>query len=383
MDKTNSEWQPIRLPNQNIDKKIKELRKIHPEIAVLDRFEDQLEEVFLLRHPQCRFNKDYKDDLKDFIHNYYGGNPKDKAGNWFYYPWLNTIMHILPEEEYYEMRTGRNRNLITTEEQKRYYKASIGILGLSVGSHAALTITMTGGPKNLRLADPDTISGSNLNRIRTGAQNIGISKAILVARQAYEINPYSEIRIYQEGINQENISEFLDGIDLLVEGMDNPYFKIKVRESAKAKHIPVIMATDNGDNIFVDIERFDVKPDLPILNGLVGDITAEQFKNLDLKELPKIAAKIAGAKTATSRMQKSVLEVGKTLYSWPQLGTAANLCGTAAAYLARKIILKTDNIRSGRYEINLESIFESDYFDPKQIAIREKETKEFLDKIGL
>ena len=90
-------------------------------------------------------------------------------------------------------------------------------------------------------------------------------------------------------------------------------------------------------------------------------MTAEQFRHLPPKDLPRVAAKIAGADLAVPRMLASVVEVGRSLYSWPQLGTAANLCGTVVSYLARRIIVKASNIRSGRYQVNLDATFESDY----------------------
>lgn len=374
---------PIRLLAPNAKEKLKRLKSKHPELAVLDEYHSQLEEIFLLRHPKYRFSKDYAKEFLDFTDAHYSDKPKTDAGNWFYFPWLNAAIHVLPEDMHLEMRTGRNKNLINKKEQNTYYRATVGILGMSVGSHAALTMAMTGGPKNMHLADPDVISGSNLNRIRIGVQQIGTNKTFLVARQIYEINPYANIKTYPEGLNEQNMEDFFKGIELLVEGMDNPYLKIKAREVARSKNVPVIMATDNGDNIFVDIERFDIQPDLPILNGLAGKITAEEFKRLDPKELPKTAAKIAGAHMATTRMQQSVLEVGQTLYSWPQLGTAANLCGSALAYLARRIILKATNILSGRYEVSLDALFEADYHKPAQQILREKETKIFLEKLGI
>lgn len=360
-----------------------DIKKEYPTALIVDHYNSQLEELFLLRNPKYKFEPNYKDDLDIFIKEYYKDNDSFVCGKWFFYPWLNSVIHVLSEDLFFEMKTGRNRNLITKEEQEKYYNSTVGVLGLSVGSHIALTVAMTGGVKRFKIADPDTISGSNLNRIRTGVQEIGLKKTASIARKIFEINPYSKIDIFDEGIDDKNMDDFFDGLDLLVEEMDNPYFKIKVRYYAKDKGVPVVMGTDNGDNIFVDIERYDKDKNLMILNGLVGDISLEQLKNFESKDLPKIAAKIAGADLATTRMQNSVLEVGKTLYSWPQLGTAANLCGSAVAYLVRKIILKDKNIKSGRYEVNLDGIFQSDYHSKNQKEYRKNNTKDFFKKMGI
>jgi len=290
------------------------------------------------------------------------------------------------EIEYLELRTRRNRNLITKEEQDIYYNAKIGIFGMSVGSHAAIVIAMTGGGKYMRLADPDMLEGSNLNRIRTGFQNIGFPKVEIVTRQIYEINPYADIDTHPEGVTDDNIEKIMSGppkLDLLVEEMDNPYFKFKAREYCKRYRIPLISAADNGDGAIAHIERYDTDKNQKYFNGIMGDLTAENVKHLDRKRLISVIAKTVGAERSVPRMQKSVLEVGKTLESWPQLGTAANLCGTVLAYLARRIILKSKNIRSGIYDISMDAIFESDYNTKKELERRKRNTAKFLKRLGI
>lgn len=361
-----------------LSKELENYKKTHPEIQVIDRYEELLEEIFLLRNPKYRFDKNFADPLASFIKSF--GDLKNH-GSWFYFPWINSLIHFLPEDMHFEMRTGRNKNLITKEEQEKYYNSKIGILGMSVGSHVAMTITMTGGAKNIKIADLDILSGSNLNRIRTGYHNIGVPKVSIVARDIYLVNPYANIKTYGEGLTPVNMEDFLTGggnLDCLVEEMDNPFLKLKIREFTKKFKIPVIMAADNGDGIIADVERYDTDKNLKILNGVIGSMKAEDFLGAKPEQIPGMIAKIAGANIAAVRMLHSVVEVGKTLYSWPQLGTAANLCGSTLAYLARKIILKEKNIKSGRYEVNLNSIFESDYFSAKQKSYRKKEISKFL-----
>jgi len=375
--------QPVLLGKKgDLKKQLAVLKTQNPGLLVKDEYESQLEELFLLRNPRFRFIKEYKNDFRGFVSRHKkNGVDLSECGKWFFFPWLRTVVHILDEQEFFEMRTGRNMNLITGEEQKKFYNATVAIAGLSVGSHAAATLVMNGGPRAIKIADFDTLSGSNLNRVRTGVQNIGEKKAILVARQLYELNPYSKLEVNDDGLNENNIEQFLRGADLLIEEMDNPFYKFRIRELAKIKRIPVIMATDNGDNIFVDIERYDIQKNLAIFNGQVKNIASKDLKKIDPRNLPAIAARIAGAEIATTRMQKSVLEVGKTLYSWPQLGTAANLCGTVLAYLTRNIVNGYDNFKSGRYEINLEAILDADY--AKNKPQRARETKKFLKIIGI
>jgi molybdopterin/thiamine biosynthesis adenylyltransferase len=350
-------WRPVRVDPSQIDA----LAASHPELATVDTYKQNLEDLFLLRNPKYRFDKNYASDFEAFYHDLSGGKSEPEMGTWFYFPWINTLVHYLEDGLHQELRTGRNKNLINQKEQNSYYRATVAILGMSVGSHVAATIAMNGGAKHLRLADPDFISGDNLNRIRTGYPNVGVKKAVVVSRQIFEMNPYADIRIYTEGITEANANEILEGATIIVEEMDNPFFKIKTREIARVKGIPVVMGTDNGDGVIVDIERFDLDRARPILHGKIGSMTSADFKNIAPRDLPKIAAKIAGAEIAVPRMLESVAEVGKSLYSWPQLGTAANMCGTVMAYLTRRIVCRDRSIRSGRYRVDLDSIFEAGY----------------------
>ncbi|MBI2100910.1 MAG: ThiF family adenylyltransferase [Candidatus Vogelbacteria bacterium] len=324
-----------------------------PGLQVIDQTRANLEELFLLRHPQYRFDKNYQEPLFDFLKTY----DQPDFGSWFYFPWLDSLTRYLPESLHLELRTGRNKNLITAVEQHRFYYSTVAILGLSVGSHAAAVIAMTGGARHLKLADPDNLSGDNLNRIRTSFQNVGIKKTLVAARQIFEINPYSEIELYLEGINDRNADQILDGNDVIIEETDDPYWKLRTRELARERRLPVLMGTDNGDGAIVDIERYDLNQETLILNGLIGDLTAASLKNMPPEDLPKIAAKIAGANLVVPRMLASVAAVGKTLYSWPQLGTAANMCGSLIATLSRRIIIGDKNIQSGRYTVNPDKIY--------------------------
>lgn len=355
-------WQPQRIASgPGADRVLAEFRHTHPACDVVDQYTKNLEELFLLRHPQYRFNKDYRDALEEFRAAHDGMEGSDAQGAWFYFPWLRTLVHYLSDAEHFELRTGRNRNLINAEEQERYAGATVAIAGMSVGSHIAIVLAMTGGPRHMKLADPDVLSGDNLNRIRIGFSTVGINKSIAVARHLYEIDPYATIELYPDGVTEENAAQFLSGAALVVEEMDDPYWKFRLRELARAERIPVVMGTDNGDGVIVDIERFDREPRRAFFHGLAGDLSAGALKDMKPGELPRVAAQIAGANLAPARMLESVAEVGRTLYSWPQLGTAANLCGSAVAYCARRIILGADNLRSGRYQVNLDGIFESDY----------------------
>jgi len=346
---------------------------------IIDTYRQQLEELFLIRNPFYKFNKNsqkYQKEFKVFISEHSEGKKLENCGRWIYFPWSRILVHCLQEELYLELRTSRNRNLITGEEQKKFYEANIAIAGLSVGSNAAITIALMGGGKKMKLADPDILMPSNLNRMRFDLTNIGMNKAELVAQYIYQVNPYAELCIYSGGLNKKSIPEFLKDVDILIEEIDDIETKIELRKEARKRKIPVIMATDNADNVFVDIERFDLNPRQPVLYGKLEGLNIKEVKKSP-KKLFEAMSKIIDMDLVPSRMTESVLEVGRKLYSWPQLATAASLSGAVIAYIVRKIILE-ERIRDGRIEINLDATFSYPEDYKKELKKRKELNKKFF-----
>src|SRR4051812_5861263 len=117
---------------------------------IVDGYSEQLKELFLIRNPRFRFVPQYQEELDAFVAEQAGGKSLDECGNWFYFPWSKTLIHYLPESDYLELRTARNRNLITNEEQDKFYNQTVAFAGLSVGSHGALTTAIMGGAKKIK-----------------------------------------------------------------------------------------------------------------------------------------------------------------------------------------------------------------------------------------
>jgi len=169
---------------------IADVKKEYSIYRILDTYREQLEDVFLIRNPKYKYNKNYKEDLEKFIKEHSNGLSLERCGKWVYFPWSRDLVHYLDDEIHQEVRTARNKNFVLSDEQKKFYNFSVGVAGLSVGSHGAITIALMGGAKKIKLADPDAISPSNLNRLRFDFTSIGENKAELIAQYIYQLNPY-------------------------------------------------------------------------------------------------------------------------------------------------------------------------------------------------
>lgn len=327
--------------------------KDNDEIAfVFDEIERQIDELIRCRYPMGTNDKDSEVLRKQILNN----TEISEYGVWVYYPWRKTLVHILDEEEFIEVRTNRNQLKITKEEHQNLSKKKIGVIGLSVGQSIALTVAMERVCGEIRLADFDTLDLSNMNRLRTGVFNIAVPKVVIAAREIAEIDPYINIEIYSEGIHESNINDFLTGnggIDVLVEVCDNFDVKIKSRLEARKNRIPVVM--DTNDKGMLDIERFDLEPNRPLFHGLAEGITLENLHSLSREDKMGYLMKIVNASNLSQRMKMSLPEINKSLTSWPQLASEVFLGGAITTTVCREILLG-HNVNSGRHYMDIEGV---------------------------
>jgi molybdopterin/thiamine biosynthesis adenylyltransferase len=344
-----------RLSDSSSKLSLSTLLSKNPHISVSDEIDGQVMELVKSRYPAgLEMN-----ELKSKVKAKFGTNGTDEYGVWVFYPWLNKLVHILDEKEFIELRTNRNLNKITVEERDLLSTKVIGIIGLSVGQSIALTLTMERGCGELRLADFDQLELSNYNRIRTPLYNIGQYKAIATAREISEIDPFIKVKVYLEGVTKENMYDFMLGgskLDLLVDECDGLDMKIQAREFAREHRIPVIM--DTSDRGMVDVERFDLTPNRPILHGKVEGLDSEKLVDLTNEEKIPIVLQILDFDKLSDRAKSSLAEVKKTISTWPQLATSVILGGAVGADVSRRILLNqfTD---SGRYYVDIDNIIKN------------------------
>jgi len=95
----------------------------------------------------------------------------------------------------------------------------------------------------------------------------------------------------------------------------------------------------------------------------------------------KLIVQRIGVETVTNRVRESMPEIGKTLVSWPQLGGAAILNGSAVAYCVRKI-LNDQPIENNRALISLDEKLVPNYNSPEEIQKRAESTEKFKKIFG-
>ena len=282
---------------------------------------------------------------------------------WVYYPWRSALVHVRGPDTFHRIRLDRNRNHITEAEQRTLQSLKIGIVGLSVGHAIAHLLAMEGLVGTLRLADHDTLDLTNLNRVPATLLDLGTNKAVVCARRVLEIDPYLKVEVFDDGIHKDNLDAFLEGLDVVVEECDALDWKIRVREEARARGICTLMAT--SDRGLLDVERFDREPRRPLLHGLVGALCSEQLGGLSTEQKVPHALAILGGEDISSRLAASLIEVGQSLETWPQLGSEVVLGATQVAHAVRRFGLG-QHLPSGRQRLDLDRSL------PAEVSIRSR-----------
>lgn len=323
-------------------------------VRVVETYQAQLDGLLRAQNPRRRWTARELAEARD---RHLEGRSLEVAGVWVYYPWRRALVHLLDEPEFVELRTSRNRHKITREEQRFLSQRRVGVVGLSVGAHVATVLALERGCGELRLADFDVLELSNLNRLHEGVMSLGVKKTVLAARRIAELDPFLNVTCFHEGLSLENLDEFFRSggdLDLLVDECDDFAMKLACRERARQLEIPVVM--EANDRATLDIERFDREPDRPILHGLLAGLDTKNVHRLSTNEekVPYLLPMV-GEATMSDKLRASLLEVGESIETWPQLASDVALGAGLVANVARRIALEQLK-DSGRYFVDLEEL---------------------------
>lgn len=331
-------YKPIMVKKSEMD----QLLKDKPYLIFVDAFSRQLKELFFIDNTKY-IGEDKEETYKTDDFKRYAESKKEQYQH-FYYPWNGHIVKCINGDDYFRLKTNRNQDLITAEEQVKLYNYRIAVFGMSVGSNIAFTLTQAGISQRIIVADFDELDTTNLNRILAGVHQIGVNKTIVAARRIYEDNPYADVKIMPTGVSEERLEDLLKNkeIDCIVEEIDDVNMKIKTRILAMQYRVPVVMITDNGDGVVLHIERYDLGYDK--IFHQKPDYWHEKLKGKDTFTKMEagqiiIGDIVGGPEKVDPKMMASVKRVlNKELVSWSQLGSAALLGGVVTTVAIKKIV---------------------------------------------
>lgn len=268
---------------------------------------------------------------------------------------------ILTSQDFYMLLTSnRNRNLISDKEQKKLEQSTVGFFGLSVGSHAAITWILESRAKAIKIIDPDVVGATNLNRLRLPWSSIGTMKTDVTEQIIKDIHPFCSVYAYSSVSDDmyNTVFESSPVICAVVDEIDDIKGKILLRQFAKKCKIPLLSATDVGDNVLLDIERYDVDTDVQPFLGRVKNINAIHPEELNLIERVSLILQIVGLEHSSLAMLESLQAIGKSIETWPQLAATSTIAGGVVTTALKKILLG-EHVVSGRYVISMDTLLSS------------------------
>ncbi len=152
---------------------------------------------------------------------------------------------MINQETFYEEAFDRNIGILTKEQQEAIRTTKVAIAGLGgVGGIHAYALARSGFTQ-FHIADFDTFSVANFNR-QAGATvaTLDTKKTESIKNLILSINPFATVTLFEEGITEQTIDAFLDGVTIAIDGID--FFCIEPRRllfrKAKEKGIFALTA---------------------------------------------------------------------------------------------------------------------------------------------
>ena len=125
--------------------------------------------------------------------------------------------------------------------QKRLKNAKVLVIGAGGLGSPALLYLAAAGVGTLGIAEFDTVDESNLQRqVIHGVSDIDKPKGQSAKESVAEINPYVNVVLHTERLDNDNVFEVFKGYDLIVDGTDNFATRYMVNDAAYFLGIPYV-----------------------------------------------------------------------------------------------------------------------------------------------
>ena len=181
----------------------------------------------------------------------------------------------------------RTSLLIGEEGVERLRNSSVLLVGCGAVGGYALEGLVRAGVGKIRVVDHDVFSESNMNRqILATTNTVGVPKVEAACERAKSINPEIQIEPLDILVNQETVSEILDGdFDILVDAIDTLGNKIALLSAAS--DIGIVTFSSMGAALHIDTQSVKIAP---LMKTNTCPLAASLRKALRDKDTSKITA---------------------------------------------------------------------------------------------
>jgi len=179
----------------------------------------------------------------------------------------------------------RNFGFWNEAEQEALMNASVAIGGVGGdGFQLGLKLARK-GVRSFDIADPEAFEPENSNRVPGATTStVGRNKAEVFMEQVHDINPDADVRIYEDGVTEDNIEDFLGRATLLFDETELTYLHIGtgLAREARRRNIPNAMVMNIG--FAAQVTSFDPQSKYTFekMMGVPKDMPLDEVKDLKL-----------------------------------------------------------------------------------------------------
>ncbi|MBC7730858.1 MAG: ThiF family adenylyltransferase [Bacteriovorax sp.] len=248
----------------------------------------------------------------------------------------------------YDEAFARNLGWVTEAEQQRLKKSRVCIAGLGgVGGVHLLTLARL-GVGAFSVADFDTFALANFNRqVGATVTTLGRPKSEVMVAMALDINPDLDIRVFSNGLNEENLDAFLADGDVYLDGLD--FFALDIRRHVfalcHANGIPAVTVAPLGLGA-------------ALLNFVPGGMSFEAYFRLEGHTADEQALRfLVGLSPAMLQMSYLVdpSRVDLAKRRGPSTNVATQLCSGIAAAQVLKLILQRGTVLAAPHGLHFDA----------------------------
>ncbi|MZI96108.1 ThiF family adenylyltransferase [Vibrio sp. CAIM 722] len=242
----------------------------------------------------------------------------------------------MDSQEYYKLAVTRNIGLVTEEEQTRLKHSRVAVAGCGGLGGRELIDLVRMGIGRFNLADFDEFSIKNVNRqIGATSSTADRPKVEVMTEMAKDIHPSVDIKMFPNGIQEDNVVDFVSNADVIVDAID--FFSMPARrllhKTARKCGKPVVFAAPLG---------FSGTMSVFVPNGLSFDEYFDINDDMDLFE-QLIAFTVGVAPWGTHWKYMDTSKVDSSDHSGPSLACACNI---ATGLLTSEVLIILLNKRA-------------------------------------
>jgi len=203
--------------------------------------------------------------------------------------------------------------------QKKLSEATVSVVGVGgLGSVIADALVRC-GVGEIRIADDDIVEESNLQRQTLYSEDdIGSPKVEVALSKLKKINSNVDIKIQEDRIGPDNIEEFIEGSDIVLDGTDNLETRYTMNDACVKNNIPWIYTAVMGT---YGMNMSIIPSETPCLRCIMPDKAEKDTYETGaeagiLFSIPRTMANIAATEAVKYLVDKKVREGLLTIDLW-------------------------------------------------------------------